>query len=46
MLFKVQAFKSPSIDSPKKLYSLGVLQGLNEQELPLKDEMLNDFVFC
>lgn len=46
MLFKVQAFKSPSIDSPEKLYSLNVLQGLNEQELPLKDEILDDFVFC
>ncbi|KFY89160.1 hypothetical protein V500_05907, partial [Pseudogymnoascus sp. VKM F-4518 (FW-2643)] len=40
------AFKSPSIYSPEKLYSLNVLQGLNEQELPLKDEILNNFVFC
>lgn len=46
MLFKVQAFKSPSIYSPEKLYSLNVLQGLNEQELPLKDELLDNFVFC
>ncbi|KFY96390.1 hypothetical protein V500_02463 [Pseudogymnoascus sp. VKM F-4518 (FW-2643)] len=46
MLFKVQAFKSPSIYSPEKLYSLNVLQGMNEQELPLKDEMLDNFVFC
>jgi hypothetical protein len=46
MLFKVQAFKSPSIDSPERLYSLNVLQGLNEQELPLKDKILDDFVFC
>ena len=46
MVFKVQAFKSPSIYSPEKLYSLNVLQGLNEQELPLRDEILDDFVFC
>jgi len=46
MLFKAQAFKSPSIDSPERLYSLDVLDGLNEQELPLKDELGDDFVFC
>jgi hypothetical protein len=46
MLFKAQAFKSPSIDFPEKLYSLDVLDGLNEQELPLKDELGDDFVFC
>ena len=46
MLFKVQAFQSPSIVSPEKLYSLGVLKGLNEQKLPLKDELSDDFVFC
>ena len=46
MLFKVQAFKSPSVYSPEKLYSLNVLQGMNEQELPFKDEMLDNFVFC
>lgn len=45
MLFKVQAFKSPSIYSLEKLYSLNVLQGMNEQELPLKDEILDNFVF-
>jgi hypothetical protein len=28
MLFKVRAFKSPSIDSPEMLYSLNVLKGL------------------
>ena len=46
MLFKARAFKSPSIDSPEKLFSLGVLNGLNQQELPLKDSMQDDFVFC
>ena len=46
MLFKVQAFKSPSIVSPEKLYSLNVLKGLNEQQLPLTDQLSDDFVFC
>ena len=46
MLFKIQAFKSPSIISPEKLYSLNVLDGTNEQELTLKDELSDDFVFC
>jgi len=46
MLFKIQAFKSPSITSPEKLYSLNVLDGLNEQQLPLRDDLNNDFVFC
>ncbi|KAH6668376.1 hypothetical protein B0J14DRAFT_675079, partial [Halenospora varia] len=46
MLFKVQAFKSPSIISPEKLYSLNVLDGMNEQQLPLKDELSDDFIFC
>jgi hypothetical protein len=30
MLFKIRAFKSPSIDSPENLYSLDVLERLNE----------------
>lgn len=46
MLFKVRAFKSPSIDSPEKLYSLNVLKGLNEQALPLREAIDDDFVFC
>jgi hypothetical protein len=46
MLFKVQAFKSPSIVSPEKLYSLNILNGMNEQQLPLKDELSDDFIFC
>lgn len=43
MLFKGQAFKSPSIDSPKRLYSLSILDGLNKQLLPLKEELDDDF---
>ncbi|CZR67473.1 uncharacterized protein PAC_17372 [Phialocephala subalpina] len=46
MLFKVQAFKSSSIISPEKLYSLNVLNGMNEQQLPLRDELSDDFIFC
>jgi hypothetical protein len=46
ILFKAQAFKSPSIDSPKKLYSLDVLDSLNEQALLLKEEFNDNFVFC
>jgi Protein of unknown function (DUF3435) len=46
MLFKVQAFKSPSLVSPKKLYLLNVLDGMIEQQLPLKDKLSDDFVFC
>jgi hypothetical protein len=46
MLFKTRAFKSPSIDSPDKLYSLNVLNGLNQQKLPLKEVIGDDFVFC
>ena len=46
ILFKAQAFKSPSIDSPESLYSVGVLDGLNEQALPLREELDNNFVFC
>ena len=46
MLFKARAFKSRSIDSPERLYSLDVLDGLNEQQLPLREELGEDFVFC
>ena len=45
MLFKARAFKSPSIDCPEKLYSLKVLEGLNEQPLPLRDEINDEFIF-
>jgi hypothetical protein len=46
MLFKVEAFESPNITSPEKLYSLKVLKGLNEQKLPLKEELNDEFIFC
>jgi hypothetical protein len=46
MLFKAEAFESPNITSPEKLYSLKVLKGLNEQKLPLKEELDDEFIFC
>jgi hypothetical protein len=46
MLFLIGAFKSPTVNCPENLYSLGVLEGLNEQNLPLKDELLDRYVFC
>ncbi|EDN09785.1 predicted protein [Histoplasma mississippiense (nom. inval.)] len=46
MLFHIQAFKSPGIRRPEDLYSLGVLDGLNQQELPLRDDLADLFVFC
>jgi hypothetical protein len=46
MLFKAKAFLDPSIDSPEKLYSLNVLKGLGEQELPLRGELDDEFLFC
>ena len=46
MLFKARAFESPNITSLEKLYSLKVLNGLNEQKLPLKEELNDEFIFC
>lgn len=51
MLFRIGAFKSlskdgPVMDCPEKLYSLRVLDGLGQQELMLKDEILDRPVFC
>ncbi|KAL4861811.1 hypothetical protein BDV12DRAFT_190834 [Aspergillus spectabilis] len=51
MLFRIQAFKNISKDGlvlncPENLYNLGVLDGLGEQPLKLKDEILDYFVFC
>ncbi|KAB8212991.1 hypothetical protein BDV33DRAFT_210635, partial [Aspergillus novoparasiticus] len=51
MLFRIKAFKSfstngPVLDCPENLYAVGVLGGLGQQELKLKDEILNQFVFC
>ncbi|KAL4811801.1 hypothetical protein BDW67DRAFT_171238 [Aspergillus spinulosporus] len=46
MLFRIQGFKNFSedglvVDCPENLYKLGVLDGLGQQELKLKDEILN-----
>ncbi|KAL4946937.1 hypothetical protein BDW69DRAFT_190709, partial [Aspergillus filifer] len=51
MLFRIQAFKHFStdglvVDCPENLYNLGVLDGLGEQELKLKDKILDQYVFC
>lgn len=51
MLFHIQAFKTfstagPVLDCPEKLYSLRVLNGKGQQELKLKDDILDKFVFC
>ena len=51
MLFRIQGFKNFSkdglvVDCPENLYKLGVLDGLGQQELKLKDEILDQFVFC
>ena len=51
MLFHIQGFKKssttgPVLDCPAKLYSLKVLNGKGQQELKLKDEILDKFVFC
>ncbi|KAJ5267492.1 hypothetical protein N7478_010477 [Penicillium angulare] len=51
MLFRIGAFKSlskdgPVMNCPEKLYSLRVLSGLGQQELKLKDEILDRHVFC
>ncbi|GLA10386.1 hypothetical protein AnigIFM60653_004877, partial [Aspergillus niger] len=34
------------VDCPENLYNLGVLDGLGQQELKLKEEILDRFVFC
>jgi hypothetical protein len=46
MLFRIGAIKSPSVNYPENLYSLGVLDGLNKQKLPLKEKLLDKYVFC
>jgi hypothetical protein len=51
MLFRIKAFKNFStdglvVDCPENLYKLDVLDGLGQQELKLKDEILDQFVFC
>ncbi|KAJ1715650.1 hypothetical protein NYO67_2123 [Aspergillus flavus] len=51
MLLHIKGSKSvtitgPVLDIPEKLYSLRVLDGLGQQELKLKDELLDKYVFC
>ena len=51
MLLHIKGFKSitttgPVLDSPEKLYSLEVLDGLGQQQLKLKDELLDKYMFC
>ncbi|OJD09878.1 hypothetical protein AJ78_08884 [Emergomyces pasteurianus Ep9510] len=46
MLFHIRAFKSPGIRRPEDLYSLGVLNGLNQQELSLWNDLADLFIFC
>ncbi|CRL30959.1 Protein of unknown function DUF3435 [Penicillium camemberti] len=46
ILFRIGVFKSllkdgPIMDCPEKLYRLWILDGLGEQELKLKDEILD-----
>ncbi|OJD18301.1 hypothetical protein AJ78_01677 [Emergomyces pasteurianus Ep9510] len=45
-LFHIQAFKLLNIKRPEDLYNLRVLNGLNQQELPLWDDLADQFVFC
>lgn len=51
MLFHIKGFKTistngPVLECPEKLYSLGVLDGKGQQQLKLRDEILDKFVFC
>lgn len=51
MLFFLGGFKKfsttgPVLDSPEQLYSVRVPDGLGQQKLKLKDELLDKFVFC
>lgn len=51
MLFHIDGFKKitktgPVLDNAKTLYSVGIVDGLNQQDLKLKDEILDKYVFC
>ncbi|KAJ5346269.1 hypothetical protein N7452_004273 [Penicillium brevicompactum] len=51
MLFHIKGFKTrsstgPVLDCPENLYRLRVLEGLGQQQLILKGEILDKFVFC
>jgi hypothetical protein len=51
MLFHIKGFKTmsktgPVLDCPENLYRLGVLEGKGQQDMLLKDRILDKFVFC
>ncbi|CAG8414202.1 unnamed protein product [Penicillium salamii] len=51
ILFHIKGFKTrsstrPILDCPENLYCLRILEGLKQQQLILKGEILNKFVFC
>ena len=51
MLFHIKSFKritktGPVLDNAKALYSVSIVDGLNQQNLKLKDEILDKYVFC
>ena len=51
MLFYIQSFKMfsiarPVLDCLEKFYSFRVLNDKGQQELKLKDKILDKFVFC
>ena len=51
MLFHIKGFKTrslngPVLDCPENLYRLRVLDGLGQQQLVLKEEIKDKFVFC
>ncbi|KAL2374951.1 hypothetical protein RJ035_001618 [Blastomyces gilchristii] len=39
-------FKSLSIKTAEQLYSLGILNELNQQELSLQNDLLDKFIIC
>ena len=39
LVFADQAFDAPGLTGPKQLFRLRVPPGLNQQELPIKEEM-------
>ncbi|KAJ5132574.1 hypothetical protein N7448_006732 [Penicillium atrosanguineum] len=51
MLFRIGGFKSltndgRTVNCPENLYNLRVLDGLGQQELKLKPEVLDQYIFC
>ncbi|KAI9888214.1 MAG: hypothetical protein M1814_001087 [Vezdaea aestivalis] len=45
LAFADQAFAAPELNSPEQFFRLRVLEGLNEQKVPFKDEILDVPVF-